>query len=80
MATKTMAIKPAAGPETLTFELLRNPTTIPPMIPEMMPAKGGAPEATAIPRHSGNATKKTTSPESASVFKGKNDDVFNFIR
>ena len=74
MATKTMAIKPAAGPETLTLEWLRKPTTIPPMIPEIIPAKGGAPEATAIPRQRGNATKKTTSPESESVFNAKNDD------
>jgi hypothetical protein len=36
-------------------------------MPVIIPAKGGAPEASAMPRHSGNATKKTTSPESASV-------------
>jgi hypothetical protein len=37
------------------------------MIPVMMPAKGGAPLATAMPRHNGSATKKTTIPASRSA-------------
>ncbi len=31
-------------------------------MPATMPAKGGAPEATAIPKHNGNATRNTTVP------------------
>ena len=58
IATNTIAIRPAAGPETLTFELLKDPTTIPPIIPVIIPANGGAPLATAIPKQSGKATKK----------------------
>lgn len=57
-----MAVSPAAGPDTEIGELLRNPTTIPPIIPAMIPDKGGAPEANAIPKHKGRATKKTTNP------------------
>jgi len=55
--------KPAAGPETLIFEVLKNPMTIPPTIPEITPESGGAPDARAIPKHSGSATRKTTNPE-----------------
>ena len=60
MATSTMEVRPAAGPETLMGEPLKAPTTTPPMTPAMMPDMGGAPEPRAIPKHSGNATKKTT--------------------
>jgi hypothetical protein len=42
----------------------------------MIPAKGGAPLATAIPKHSGSATKKTTTPASISVLK---NFVLSFI-
>jgi hypothetical protein len=41
---------------------------IPPMIPEIIPDIKGAPEASAIPRHNGNATRKITSPAGISVF------------
>lgn len=58
-----MAVKPAAGPETEIWELLKKPTTKPPMIPAIIPDNGGAPEASAIPKHNGSATKNTTSPE-----------------
>ena len=61
-ATK-IAVKPAAGPDTLMGELLKQPTIRPPIIPEITPAKGGAPEANAMPKQSGRATKKTTKPE-----------------
>lgn len=63
IADKTIAVRPAAGPETDMFELLINPTTIPPIIPEIIPDNGGAPEAKAIPKHKGKATRNTTSPE-----------------
>jgi hypothetical protein len=67
MAARTIAIKPAAGPVTLTFELLKLPTISPPIIPLMIPANGGAPLATAIPRQRGKATKNTTMPGSKSA-------------
>ena len=34
IADNTIAVKPAAGPVTLKAELLKNPTTIPPITPE----------------------------------------------
>ena len=67
-ATATMTVKPAAGPETLNCEPLTTATTSPPTIPAITPAKGGAPEAKAIPRQSGKATRKTTSPAGMSSF------------
>lgn len=45
------------------FELLSAPTTKPPTIPAIMPDNGGAPDAKAIPKHRGRATKNTTRPE-----------------
>ena len=47
-------------------DLLKKPTTIPPTTPDIIPEKSGAPEAKAIPKHSGSATKKTTKPEEKS--------------
>lgn len=58
MATRTIAVNPAAGPETLIWDLLNNPTTIPPITPEIIPENKGAPLARAIPKQSGKATKK----------------------
>lgn len=66
IAVRTIAVKPAAGPETLKWEVLKYPTTIPPIIPEIIPENKGAPDAIAIPKHKGNATKKTTKPEEKS--------------
>ena len=63
-----MAVRPAAGPLTLVFDPLRNPTNTPPMIPERIPEKSGAPEASAIPRQSGSATRNTVSPASKSLW------------
>ena len=68
IAAKTNAAKPAAGPLTLNFEPLNEPITMPPMIPEMMPLKNGAPEAKAMPKHKGKATKNTTILEGKSFF------------
>jgi hypothetical protein len=45
------------------LELLIAPTTIPPTIPARIPDKGGAPDASAMPKHNGNATKNTTRPD-----------------
>ena len=62
----TIAARPAAGPVTLTREALSGPTTRPPRMPEINPDNSGAPEAWAMPRHNGRATRKTTSPASRS--------------
>ena len=69
IAANTMAVSPAAGPLTLRLELLSAPITIPPTIPAISPEKNGAPEASAMPKHKGTATKKTTILEGMSCFK-----------
>ena len=66
IAVNTIAVNPAAGPETLIWDLLKYPTTIPPMTPAIIPENKGAPEAIAIPKHNGSATKKTTKPDAKS--------------
>ena len=66
IAVKTIAVKPAAGPETLKWDWLKYPTIIPPTTPEIIPENKGAPLAKAIPRHNGKATRKTTKPEAKS--------------
>jgi hypothetical protein len=48
------------------------------MIPEIKPLKKGAPEANEIPRQSGSATKKTTSPAGRSFFKYLKVNPFGF--
>lgn len=62
MASATITVKPAAGPETERGEPLNEPTTNPPTMPAIMPEKRGALLARAIPKHSGSATRKTTKP------------------
>src|SRR6188508_3319029 len=42
---------------------------MPAITPQIIPAKGGAPLATAIPKQRGKATKNTTIPDSRSDFK-----------
>lgn len=79
IAVKTIAVKPAAGPETDMFELLINPTTNPPTIPAITPDNGGAPDANAIPKHNGSATKNTTSPDGKFSFIPPNKDFAFFI-
>ena len=76
MAVKTIAVSPAAGPETEMFELLMEPTTSPPTMPAIIPDSGGAPEARAIPRHKGSATRNTTRPEGKFSFIPPMNDVF----
>ncbi len=71
MPAKTTADKPAAGPLTLVCDWLKKPTTIPPIIPEIIPDNKGAPLAKATPKHKGSATKKTT------ILAGKS--YFNFV-
>src|SRR5690554_7691544 len=66
IAAMTMAVNPAAGPVTLTWESDKKPTTIPPTIPAIILENKGAPEDIVIPKHNGRATKKTTKPEGMS--------------
>ena len=68
IAHKTIAAMPAAGPLTLTSDELNAPTIIPPIMPLIIPDISGAPDARAIPKHNGIATKKTTIPEIKSNF------------
>lgn len=42
-------------------------TTSPPIIAEMMPAMGGNPDATATPKHKGNAIRNTKKPADRSA-------------
>jgi hypothetical protein len=60
MAVRTMTASPAAGPLTPSGEPLAMPTTMPPTTPAMSPDRRGAPEARAMPRQSGTATRNTT--------------------
>jgi hypothetical protein len=67
--SKTITVSPAAGPLTDTWDFDSEPTTIPPTIPAINPEMGGAPLATAIPKHRGRATKKTTKLDFKSYLK-----------
>ena len=58
-----MIVSPAAGPLTDNSDPEMRVTTTPPIIPAIKPAIKGAPEASAIPRHKGNATKNTAMPD-----------------
>jgi hypothetical protein len=64
-----MAASPAAGPLTPIWDPLRAPTIMPPTIPAINPENKGAPLASAIPKHNGSATKKTTILAGMSFFK-----------
>jgi len=80
ICVKTIAVKPAAGPETLVCEPLRRATTRPPMTPLRIPDIIGAFEAKAIPRQRGRATKKTTSPAEKSLESVFEDKVtFSYL-
>ena len=63
MALATIMVSPAAGPLTDNSDPEIRVTKIPPTIPAIKPAIKGAPEASAIPRHKGNATKNTAIPD-----------------
>ena len=69
MATSTMVVRPAAGPLTARWLPLAQATTTPPTMPVIKPASGGAPDATAMPRQSGSATRKTTTEAGRSCFR-----------
>lgn len=68
MLAATKVVNPAAGPETPNEDPLIQETIKPPIIPESRPAYSGAPEANAIPRHRGSATKNTERPAGRSCF------------
>jgi len=61
------------------LELLKKPTTMPPIIPEIIPVNNGAPEAKEIPKHRGRAIRKTTNPADKSVLKCFRLDRVSFI-
>ena len=67
----TTVESPAAGPDTLNCEPLMNETTIPPIMPERIPAYRGAPDANAMPKQRGSATKKTERPAGRSYLSHK---------
>lgn len=68
MYEATTVVRPAAGPDTLNGDPLIKEITIPPITPENIPAYKGAPDANAIPRQRGSATKKTEMPAGRSCF------------
>jgi hypothetical protein len=67
IADNTITARPAAGPLTPRADPLKIDMIIPPTIPAMIPENNGAPDASAIPRHNGTATRKTT------ILEGKSD-------
>jgi hypothetical protein len=69
MAVATMMVKPAAGPLTDISEPEKLPIIIPPIIPAINPENNGAPEARAIPKQSGRATRNTEMPDFQSFLK-----------
>jgi hypothetical protein len=64
-----MEVSPAAGPLTDNAEPLSRPATTPPSAPAIKPEASGAPDANAIPKQSGSATKNTTSEEGRSLLQ-----------
>jgi hypothetical protein len=71
-----MTVSPAEGPQILKGALLINGIINPPMRPERIPEKSGAPDAKAIPRHKGIAIRKTTKPAGRSVLR---ISVFRYV-
>ena len=62
------------------LELLEKPTTIPPIIPAIIPENSGAPDAREIPKHKGSAIRNTTRPAEISVTKCfLMNAIFSFI-
>ena len=62
MASKTITIKPAAGPLTVTLAPPNQEPINPPMTAAIIPDEAGAPEARATPIDKGKATKATENP------------------
>ena len=66
IAPSTITVSPAAGPLTDSCEPDSAPTTSPPTMPAIRPANSGAPDASAMPRHRGSATRATTTDAATS--------------
>lgn len=64
-----MTIIPAAGPLMVISELLKSVATTDPMMAVKIPASGGNPLASEMPKHKGSAIKKTNSPDTTSDLK-----------
>ncbi len=69
MAETMIAVNPAAGPDTLICEFEIAPMMMPPITPDIIPENKGAPDAIAIPKQRGSATKNTTKPDEISYFR-----------
>src|SRR5580704_6574606 len=69
MAMKTITVNPAAGPLTLTWDPERTLTITPPIIPAITPEMRGAPDANAMPRQRGSATRNVTNPAGPSYLR-----------
>ncbi|GAB3256821.1 hypothetical protein GCM10027347_18870 [Larkinella harenae] len=83
MLSATITARPAAGPLTLTSDPDRKPITNPPIIPATRPENKGAPEARAIPKQRGKATKNTDNPAGRSdlkVAREYEDKVFRGLK
>ena len=65
-SSSTIEVRPAAGPDTDKGAFEMSGTRMPPQMPETMPETGGIPDAIAMPRHSGSATRNTTMPATES--------------
>lgn len=79
IALTTIATSHAAGPLTLSGDLLRDHTTIPHIIPEITPLISGAPLAIAIHRHNGTATRNTANHEGISYLRFVNIEYIYII-
>ena len=79
IALTTIATSHAAGPLTLSGDLLRVHTTIPHIIPEITPLIRGAPLAIAIHKHNGTATRKTANHAGISYLRLLNIGVYLYI-
>jgi hypothetical protein len=79
MLLTAIVASPAAGPLTLKGDLLKEPTTKPPIIPEIKPERRGTPEACAIPRQRGMLTKNTAMPAGKSYLRFLKTELTKFI-
>ena len=63
----------------LIFDFDKTPMTMPPTTPAIIPDIGGALLATAIPKQSGSATRKTTKLADKSDFNKSANPFFIFL-
>ena len=69
MANDTMTASPAVGPLMPRADPLNGATIIPLIMPAINPENKGAPDASAIPKDNGIATRKTAMPAGKSYFR-----------